>query len=192
MNRSESMRLLGISTFPKDIDEVKEAYRRQAKRFHPDSGGDDRSFTALTDAYHTLMNDRQIRTRKTVNRVTSVDVVKMGRLLIGGSMPQLRKFAAESLGQSGKRSAYAYLKYGLADSDESVRIASIRAVGRLHIRQSVGLLRSMFRTSSSTQEVELLHALLRIPGGIPSISDIIRLVQSREAKSLLAEYMKRK
>ena len=47
--------LLGVS-FPCSISDVKTAYRKLAKRFHPDQGGSHDEFLALRDAYEKALH----------------------------------------------------------------------------------------------------------------------------------------
>ncbi|GIX48229.1 MAG: hypothetical protein KatS3mg131_2440 [Candidatus Tectimicrobiota bacterium] len=48
------LRLLGL-TWPCTTAEVKRAFRRQAKRLHPDVGGDSEAFQRLCRAYHEAL-----------------------------------------------------------------------------------------------------------------------------------------
>lgn len=46
---------LGFSSRPANIEEVKAQYRRMARVMHPDSGGTQESFTALSDNYEACL-----------------------------------------------------------------------------------------------------------------------------------------
>jgi len=53
--------ILGIS-FDADAEEVKNAYRRLAKRYHPDrEGGDSRKFREVQEAYTVLIDPEERR-----------------------------------------------------------------------------------------------------------------------------------
>lgn len=47
--------LLGMAPTA-DVDAIKDAYRREAKRLHPDQGGDAEQFRKLSEAYRTLLD----------------------------------------------------------------------------------------------------------------------------------------
>lgn len=49
-------------------DEVHAAFRRAARRAHPDAGGDAESFRRLTEAYDALLSRRSIPAATTVVR----------------------------------------------------------------------------------------------------------------------------
>ena len=49
--------LLGI-TPSATLEEIREAYRRKAKQYHPDKGGDPDMMRALTEAYQKLLRRR--------------------------------------------------------------------------------------------------------------------------------------
>ena len=78
-SRVQSFRLLGVSP-DSSLDEIKRAYRRIAKRLHPDRrGGDLNAFRRITAAYNQLLEDhkgaksqvKQVRTAKSAATVTS-------------------------------------------------------------------------------------------------------------------------
>ena len=53
-------RILGVER-EADNDEVKSAHRRMAKRYHPDTGGDEQRFLAVQDAYQLLSDPARRR-----------------------------------------------------------------------------------------------------------------------------------
>jgi DnaJ-class molecular chaperone len=58
-SRVQSFRLLGVSP-DSSVDEIKRAYRRIAKRLHPDRrGGDLNAFRRITAAYNQLLEDHK-------------------------------------------------------------------------------------------------------------------------------------
>ena len=90
------------------------------------------------------------------------DVFKLGELLEKGRTIGIRAFAARGLGNSGKKSAYAFLKKGLNDPDELVVKTSVEAVGKLRLRQSAGDLSGVFSRGSSEIKEAVLDAIRRI------------------------------
>lgn len=47
--------ILGLAAMPADIDGLRSAFRAQAKRTHPDTGGDPMAFKAVYAAYERLV-----------------------------------------------------------------------------------------------------------------------------------------
>lgn len=64
--------ILGVSPKATD-DEIRRAYRRRARRLHPDHGGDPRAFIALSTAYQTLSDAEQRRRYEAGGQPTEVD-----------------------------------------------------------------------------------------------------------------------
>ena len=52
--RYDALQTLGLTT-EADLDKVKQTYRRLASEHHPDKGGDSIQFTAIRQAYETLL-----------------------------------------------------------------------------------------------------------------------------------------
>lgn len=50
--------ILGVS-FHATKEEIKEAYKRKTKQYHPDKGGTDRQFILINNAYEILMDDER-------------------------------------------------------------------------------------------------------------------------------------
>lgn len=73
------------------------------------------------------------------------DLFSLGRMLTSGSSTSTRTFAARSLGNLGKRSAYTFLKRGLRDPEQQVLVSCVRSIGRLKIAQSAGDLSAVFQ-----------------------------------------------
>lgn len=173
MDRRELYRILEISD-EASTEELKEAYRRLVKRYHPDLTGDwasGKKLAEIVQAYKTLRIDGRRRSvvdfpvRERSGRTDfrpETDVFKLGELLEKGKTTGIRAFAARGLGNSGKRSAYAFLKKGLNDPDELVVKTSVEAVGRLKIRQCAGILSGVFSRGSGEVKEAVLEAISRI------------------------------
>lgn len=58
---SDLYELLGVARDASE-DDLKRAYRRQARAHHPDAGGDEETFKRITHAYQVL-SDPQRRAR---------------------------------------------------------------------------------------------------------------------------------
>ncbi|MFW5747431.1 MAG: DnaJ domain-containing protein [bacterium] len=173
LDRRELYSILEISR-DASTEELKEAYRSLVKRYHPDLTGDvasGKKLAEIVQAYKSLRID--VRRRSIVDfpvreRTGSsdfrpeTDIFKLGELLEKGKTTGIRAFAARGLGNSGKKSAYAYLKKGLNDSDELVVKTSVEAVGKLKLRQSAGDLSVVFSRGSSEIKEAVLDAVRRI------------------------------
>ncbi len=102
---------------------IRAAYRRLAKRYHPDVSGQDgaeahRRLAAVVDAYKAL-----------VASTATPTVMELGSRLMRDRDPHARARAARLLGKAKRKAALMYLRHGLSDGDESVVVASIQACG---------------------------------------------------------------
>jgi HEAT repeat protein len=70
-------------------------------------------------------------------------------MLTTGTSTSTRTFAARSLGNLGKRSAYTFLKQGLHDREQQVVLSCVRSIGRLKIAQSAGDLSAVFQRGNA-------------------------------------------
>lgn len=193
MNRREALRILGLPEGA-GLDQVKSAFRKLAKSFHPDlnrtPGANDR-FTAIAEAYSVLESwGRTNRTNRTTTgrasssrarkttkssapkpssarheeaRAASVEqVYSLGQILVSSSLPDLRVFAAQNLGSTGRKMAYAFLKHGMYDRDRRVVLASIRSVGHLGVHQAAADLAKRYESGDGDIQVAVLEAVERI------------------------------
>lgn len=101
-----------------------------------------------------------------------LDVFSLGRMLTTGTSVSARTFAARSLGNLGKRSAYTFLRRGLYDPEEQVVVSCVRAIGRLHIVQSAGDLSALFNRGSD----EVRRAVMETVGEIDRLQLFRNLV----------------
>jgi len=239
MKELEWRKTLGVSAAA-GTEEIKDAYRRLAKKYHPDSAGS-RShtveFVKITEAYRNLTTHapkakvidfpvrstrpaadpfrkpqspaesvRQPHSSRTAKPARTADPVRtarafgikqtpapgkppqtdrdtdipaLGKLLETGRQVGIRAFAARSLGNSGKKSAYAYLRKGLYDPDEIVVRSTIEAIGQLRIRQSVGELGSAFARGNASIRCSILAAVERI--GLSEVCKPILLAGMRDS-----------
>ena len=179
MEERSPYRLLGVP-YGSDLKTIKEAYRTLAKKYHPDAS--QRSYTGekfakITEAYKKLEDrkkreqlvnfpvNKQWEQKGFRNYRVKRDVFSIGDMLLKGTTPGMRAFAARSLGNSGKKSAYAYLKKGVFDSEKQVILSSLWAIGRLNIKQCAGLLSEVFNNNDSEVRMEVLNTVEIIQDG---------------------------
>ena len=166
-------------------DDIRKAYREMAKKYHPDLSGYNTSalFERVTHAYKNLtVRDDLSRVVRYPVRETPVSRSKpaqheknplseLGEMLLYGTSGEQRAFAAKKLGNSGKKTAFAYLKKGLSDTDPLVVRSSIEAIGMLRVYQSAGDLSCVFSRGGSETKLEVLKAVEKIGlvGGFKNI-----------------------
>ena len=204
MNERHPYRLLKI--YPgASLKEVKTAYRKMAKKFHPDSTNDQRSsfmFQRIVDAYQFLL--KRLSPAKKVEfkekPVYSYEyfskkpkyfeaILYYGNLLNTSSNVVTRIVAAGKLGRSGKKSSYAFLRKALWDPDERVVKAAVCAIGSLHIMQSVAELGALFfRTGAEIRKTIL--KTVNLLGLENAFLDIIRSVVFAEDSDVKREALK--
>lgn len=198
----DCFRILGLSAGA-PLTEIKRSYRSMVKELHPDTGlrPDSVAFNRVVEAYRHLsaMNSKRIidfpvresrpvhrsqpkRTERTrpQNEAAS-SIFEIGNMLLNGKTPHLRAFAAMRLGNSGRASAYSYLRKGLYDQDSQVVAASIEAIGKLRVQQSASELASLFRRGDDRIKLSILDAVekMRTPAGFKPI--ILQGMQDRHA-----------
>ncbi|MFO8064292.1 MAG: DnaJ domain-containing protein, partial [Spirochaetia bacterium] len=169
-----------------DFETIRESYRRLLKRYHPDSGGtaaDPGRLDRVVDAFRRVSRVHETRRRTAVRPSTdgaparggsrrgeradsgttrASDLSSVGEMLVSSVGAGSRAFAARTLGNSGKRSAYPYLRRGLRDENETVVISCVRAIGRLRIAHSAGDLSAVFHGAG----VEVKCAVMEAVGDI--------------------------
>lgn len=178
--------ILGVP-FGADIEELKDAYRRLVKQYHPDLTHTMKSghaFATIVHAYKTLkahtvrksIIDFPVKETKRRHTGTtssrSHDIFTLGKLLCEGKTVGMRVFAARGLGNSGKRSAYAFLRKALADPSPVVVKTTVEAIGKLEIHQSAGELGAVFSRGDKEIKCCVLDAVERI-GCKPNFHSII-------------------
>lgn len=136
MRISESYQVLGLP-FGSDLNTIKETYRKLAKKYHPDHGGtDSKLFCKINEAYIALKKWNPPKKNFTSPSAEIVDVFAMGDLLKNGRTIHLRRFAALKLGDSGRISAYGYLKQELKNQDISLIKVILNSIKKLNARQA--------------------------------------------------------
>lgn len=167
-----------------DFETIRESYRRLLKRYHPDSGGvasDPGRLDRVVDAFRRLSRihgsgrtavrpsaaergaaGADMGPRASSNTAENSDLSSLAELLLSSFEPASRAFAARSLGNLGKRSAYPYLRRGLRDENDTVVISCVRAIGRLHIAQSSGDLSATFYGAGVEVKCAVMEAVAEI------------------------------
>ncbi|MFP4636812.1 MAG: HEAT repeat domain-containing protein [Spirochaetaceae bacterium] len=154
-----------------DFETVRASYRRLLKRYHPDSGGataDPGRLDSVLEAFRRLSRsyDVSFGPRRHSSGEQPQSVFDLGQTLASAESVTTRTFAARSLGNLGKRSAYPYLRTGLKDPDRRVVIASLRAIGRLRVTHAVGDLSALFHGA----EAEVRRVVMETVGEIGRLS----------------------
>lgn len=177
--RMKPHKTLGVSQNASE-EEIRGAFRNLAKLYHPDASGRQGSsekFSRVAQAYKTLKSREKKEhlinfpvkntsrsfssyyTGTGTGTGTPQDVFKLGRLLLFNVDPGLRAFAAVRLGNSGKRSSYAFLRKAFADKNELVLKSVVKAIGTLNIYQSAGELGSLFLRSGIDLKETILDTI---------------------------------
>ena len=172
MNRLESYLILGLQPLASQY-EIRDAFRILAKQLHPDSAGikgNSRKFSRVVSAYHALTREapsmvpfpKQRYYKPRPKPTPRFDLFTLGNIVIQGKTTEQRAFAVRSLGNSGKKAAYAYLRRALYDEKEQIVIEAVTAVGRLKVLQSAGELGSVFTRGSVAVKQAVLDAVEKI------------------------------
>ncbi len=150
-------------------DEVRTAYRRLAMRYHPDGSRDPataRQFARVVRAYKILKArpgappkaTGSPRDRFALVLEAGEDLFSLGQILAVDPDPRAREAAARSLGLSGRRSAYVFLRRAFYDSDEGVALAAVRAVAFIGSRQAGGEVAALYSRSGRAMRERMLEA----------------------------------
>jgi len=151
-----------------DVDEIRTAYRRLAKRYHPDGSKDPgtaRQFARVARAYKLLVarEDAYVPSVGLSAGYRHVmeageDLFALGSILTSDLDPGAREAAVRRLGLSGRTAAYVFLRRALYDSDDSVAAAAVRAVALLGCRQAEGEVAALYSRSSRRLRSAILDA----------------------------------
>jgi curved DNA-binding protein CbpA len=181
-----------------DEEEVRIAYRRLVKRWHPDSSGSlgsVRQFERITRAYKILRasahdlpgmaGGRAAKYRRVVE--AGEDLFALGQILAGDPDAGAREAAVRRLGLSGRTAAYVFLRRALYDGDPKVAGAAVRAVALLGARQAEGevaalysraipeLKRLILDTAAATGDPLFLSSLVAASADVePSLAECAR------------------
>ncbi|MBL8965587.1 MAG: J domain-containing protein [Spirochaetaceae bacterium] len=140
-------------------EEIKAAYRRLAKRWHPDSSKDPataRQFARVARAYKILsarpprgnlpLGGAAARYRRVME--AGEDLFALGQVLAADPDPGAREAAVRRLGLSGRTAAFVFLRRALYDPAPAVAEAAVRAVALLGSRQAEGEVAALYARSS--------------------------------------------
>jgi len=134
-----------------DSKDLKRAYRQLTKRYHPDSSKDPataKRFSRVVRVYKMLSGkaaQAPVSIRETAPAETDEeDLFALGTEYTLSKNPAERTRAVKSLGLSGKKSAYIFLRKALYDDSPEVAAQAVRSVAFLGIRQADGEIASLF------------------------------------------------
>ncbi len=177
MTAFEMYRILGLR-YGASAEEIKDAYRQLVKKYHPDvtkTNSSGLQLAKVIEAYKTLIVTSRSKnvvefpvSKKTAGSAAPADtapradIFSLGKLLENGRTVGMRAFAARSLGNTGKRTAYAFLRKALYDSSDLVVKTAVEAIGNLKISQSCGELASTFSRGSREVRESVLAAVEKI------------------------------
>lgn len=154
--------VLGLGPGSGDED-IRLAYRRLVKRWHPDSSGrpgSARQFERITRAYKILKASSRRPPGPAegsgapglagaYRRVAEAgeDLFALGQILASDPDPRAREGAVRRLGLSGRTAAYVFLRRALYDRAPDVAAAAVRAVALLGCRQAEGEVAALYSRS---------------------------------------------
>jgi hypothetical protein len=152
-----SLAVLGLAPGAPE-DDVRTAYRRLARRYHPDASGDPgtaRQFSRIVRAYKVLTarpsSPERLRSglSERYRRVLEAgeDLFALGQVLASDPEEGARVAAVTRLGLSGRSAAYVFLRRALYDPMAGVRLAAVRAVALLGSRQASGEVAALYARS---------------------------------------------
>jgi curved DNA-binding protein CbpA len=157
MDGFEPCRVLGVAPDCED-GELKAAYRYLAKKYHPDASGDPGTgerFALVVKAYKVLdVRSKLKRPRpdwrpRAWSRIEAgADLFSLGSVALSASEPELRRAAVRRLGFTGKKAAFVFLRRALADVDEGVVAAAVRAAADLSAFQASDEIAALWLRSS--------------------------------------------
>lgn len=168
-------------------EEIRTAYRRLAKRLHPDSSRDPSTatqFARVTRAYKLLSarprtapgsaSGPQARYRRVL--AAGDDLFALGQILASDPEEGAREAAARKLGLSGRTAAYVFLRRALYDPCPSVAAAAVRSAALLGARQASGEIAALYSRSQPGLREAILRtaAATREPLFKPTIAAALR------------------
>ncbi len=141
--------------------EVKDAFRFLSRKYHPDSSGNGattRRFADILAAYRAL---ELIAAESGDASLADLDVFSLGKIAAESGDTSLRLRAIRRLGYSARVTAAAFLRPCLADGDEAVVLAALRAAGDLGAQQLSGDIAALWARASEALRREILDCAER-------------------------------
>jgi curved DNA-binding protein CbpA len=165
-------RILGLNPTAGE-KEIKESYRKLVKKYHPDLNkktSNTEELEKIINAYESILRNKKrliqfpIKSaaesyRRKGSGLEGKSIFALGDLAVNGNLPTIRAFAVKSLGFSGKKTAYAFIRKALYDKDRYVVKMAVDAVANLGIQQSVGELASLFSRGRADIKLAVLDAV---------------------------------
>lgn len=105
---------------------------------------------------------------------------ELGRIAVSGRRPETRAFAVMRLANTGRRSAYAWIRAALFDDSEVVVSAAVDAVGNLGVLQAGGELAVVFARGEGALRRRVLDAVDRMSDIRPFRSVILSGMQDED------------
>jgi hypothetical protein len=149
-------------------EEIRTAYRRLAKRLHPDSSKDPGTagqFARVAKAYKLLSAEPRpapgsasgprLQYRRVIE--AGEDLFALGQILASDPDEGAREAAVRALGLSGRTAAYVFLRRALYDGSEAVQAAAVRAAALLGARQAEGEIAALYSRSSRALRASILE-----------------------------------
>ena len=184
MREHECYRILKVPSSA-SFAEVQRSYRRLVKLYHPDLSGrqrDGKQLSLIVEAFRAIQDTRADQAVKTVpirqsGSGSGATLTDLGRLVTTGRSASTRAFAVMRLANTGRRSAYSWVRRGLFDSSRVVVEAAVDAVGRLGILQAGGELALVFARGDSALRFRILDVVSRMSDLRPYRSVIVSGMQ---------------
>ena len=101
----------------------------------------------------------------------------------------VRKFAADIMGEIGEEEAIDCLLEATGDRDENVRIAAIEAIGKIGGEKGTTLLLGLLRRGDTTTKFTILETLSGTKGPIP-LEEVYRVLDNRILKKAAFDLLK--
>ena len=108
------------------------------------------------------------------SRLGAAEIARVGDVLLAGPDAARRAEAARLLGECGNPSAYAWLRRGLWDHDEEVRVKVVDAIGELDAAQALGELAALYAWSGPRVRRAIVRAAARL-GAAPGQGGVLVL-----------------
>ena len=113
-------------------DEIKKAFRKLARKYHPDAGGSEAKFKEINEAYEVLSDDKK---RKLYDQYGTANENQIPRGWGGGSVNVEDIFGGAAAGPiSSKASAAARVHSARTGISTAPALAALRAANRVRAR----------------------------------------------------------